>query len=148
MSWWSWIILGAVLLGAELAAIDAAFYLVFAGVAAIATGLIVLGAVIPLPPAAQWLLFAALAVASMAMLRERTYRRWRPEPPGFDDHGEGEQVVVTEALAPGARGRAEWRGTHWTVHNRGEVPIEAGSQARIVSRDGAVLDVEALNSSP
>ncbi|MEO0421284.1 MAG: NfeD family protein [Pseudomonadota bacterium] len=144
MSWWSWIILGAVLLGAELAAIDAAFYLVFAGVAAIATGLIVLGAIVPLPPAAQWLLFATLAVASMAMLRERTYRRWRPEPPGFEDDAEGEQVQLAERVAPGESGRAEWRGSHWTVRNRGQQPIEAGSSARIIARDGTLIDVEPI----
>lgn len=32
MTWWSWMILGAVILGAELFAIDAQFYLVFPGI--------------------------------------------------------------------------------------------------------------------
>jgi len=35
MAWWSWGILGFVLLGLELFAIDAQFFLVFAGVAAV-----------------------------------------------------------------------------------------------------------------
>ena len=34
MAWWSWCILGVVLLGIELLAVDAQFYLVFAGLAA------------------------------------------------------------------------------------------------------------------
>ena len=38
MTWWTWMILGAVLLGAELFAIDAQFYLVFLGVSAAIVG--------------------------------------------------------------------------------------------------------------
>ena len=34
MAWWSWMVLGAVLLAAELFAVDAQFYLVFLGVSA------------------------------------------------------------------------------------------------------------------
>ena len=37
MTWWGWMILGAVMLGAELFAVDAQFYLVFLGVSAAGT---------------------------------------------------------------------------------------------------------------
>ena len=40
MAWWSWCIFGVVLLGVELFAVDAQFYLVFAGLAAIVVGLL------------------------------------------------------------------------------------------------------------
>ena len=39
MIWWQWFVLGALLLGAEIA-IDAEFYLVFLGISAIVVGLI------------------------------------------------------------------------------------------------------------
>ena len=39
MTWWGWMVLGAVLLGAELFAIDAQFYLVFLGLSAALVGL-------------------------------------------------------------------------------------------------------------
>ena len=39
MPWWGWMIVGAILLGAELMVIDAQFYLVFLGLAAMAVGL-------------------------------------------------------------------------------------------------------------
>ena len=39
MTWWAWMILGAVLFGAELFAIDAQFYLVFLGLSAAIVGL-------------------------------------------------------------------------------------------------------------
>ena len=34
MPWWGWMIIGALMLGSELLGVDAAFYLVFIGVAA------------------------------------------------------------------------------------------------------------------
>jgi membrane protein implicated in regulation of membrane protease activity len=45
MEWWGWMILGAMLLGAELTFLDAAFYLVFLGIAAAITGLVLLSGV-------------------------------------------------------------------------------------------------------
>ena len=39
MTWWTWMILGGVLLGAELLAIDAQFYLVFLGISSALVGL-------------------------------------------------------------------------------------------------------------
>ena len=40
MAWWGWGILGVALLGIELLAVDAQFYLVFAGLAAVLVGLL------------------------------------------------------------------------------------------------------------
>ena len=40
MEWWGWCILGVALLGVELLAVDAQFYLVFAGLAAVLVGLL------------------------------------------------------------------------------------------------------------
>ena len=38
MQWWAWIAVGAILLGSELAFVDAQFYLVFIGAAALVVG--------------------------------------------------------------------------------------------------------------
>jgi len=40
MPWWGWIVIGALLFSAELFAIDAAFYLIFLGAAALTVGLV------------------------------------------------------------------------------------------------------------
>ena len=81
MVWWGWCILGMVLLGVELLAVDAQFYLVFAGIAAVVVGL--LGLVgLELPVAGQWLLFAVLAVASMFTLRRPIYAKLMNRPFG------------------------------------------------------------------
>ena len=63
MTWWGWMVLGAVLLGAELFAIDAQFYMVFLGVSAALVGLAgLLG--LAMPEWAQWMAFAALSLIS------------------------------------------------------------------------------------
>ena len=38
MDWWAWIAVGAILLGSELAFVDAQFYLVFIGASAFVVG--------------------------------------------------------------------------------------------------------------
>jgi membrane protein implicated in regulation of membrane protease activity len=40
MAWWGWLIIGIFLMGAELLGVDAAFYLIFVGSAAISVGLL------------------------------------------------------------------------------------------------------------
>ncbi len=68
MPWWGWIILGLMLLGAELMVIDAGFYLVFIGIAAAITGLIAL-LDLPLELWHQWMLFSVLALVFMVLFR-------------------------------------------------------------------------------
>ena len=93
MLWWQWIILGLVLLGAEMM-VDAEFYLVFLGVSAIGVGL--LGLVwIDSPLWAEWVLFSVLSVASLLLFRSKVYSRLRPNPPDYEENliGVLEQVV-------------------------------------------------------
>ncbi len=63
MTWWGWIIAGAILLGAELTFVNAEFYLVFVGSAAIVAGVVT--ALTPVAPWAQW-----------ALLRSWPSSRW------------------------------------------------------------------------
>jgi membrane protein implicated in regulation of membrane protease activity len=143
MVWWAWGILGFVLLGAELLAVDAQFYLVFAGLAAITLGL--LGLVgLELPVAGQWLLFAALAVASMFTLRRPIYRKLMNKPFGKVSTDVDQRIVVTQELAPGAMCRVEYRGSGWTAVNIGDQPIPPGGAARIDSIDGVTLRVRPI----
>ena len=57
MQWWGWIVAGVVLLGLELLVIDAQFFLVFIGLAAIVVGIAALAGMGG-PEWVQWLLFA------------------------------------------------------------------------------------------
>jgi membrane protein implicated in regulation of membrane protease activity len=143
MAWWSWCILGFVLLGLELLAIDAQFYLVFAGVAAIVVGL--LGLVgIALPEWAQWIAFAVLSLVAMFTIRRQIYEKLLSKPGGKVSTDIHQHVVIGQALEPGKSCRIEYRGSGWTAINVGKEPIAAGGEARIESIDGLTLHVRAL----
>ena len=138
MSWWGWVIAGAILLGAELAYVNAQFYLVFIGSAAIVVGMIT--AVTPALAAwAQWSIFALLALVSMVTFRSRIYQRLRGNAPSVDTGPVGGVITLQVGLAPGESCQAELGGTFWTVRNDGERPLPVGARARVASVHGLTL---------
>ena len=143
MPWWAWIVVGAFLLGSELSFIDAQFYLVFVGTAALLVGLLGLGGVW-MPDWLQWLSFAILSIASMVLFRRQLYDLTRRHNEHVDIGPAGEHVVVPTELEPGASCRVEFRGSTWTAQNTGDRPITANAQARIVNVDGLTLQVRPL----
>jgi membrane protein implicated in regulation of membrane protease activity len=130
MAWWGWVIGGAILLGAELLLVNAQFYLVFVGSAAILVGLANLA--LPLAEWLQWALFAALAVVSMMTFRSRIYRRFRGAMPAVKSGPQGGHITLPVALAAGATCQTEFGGTFWTVRNDSNTALASGSRARIV----------------
>lgn len=142
MTWWGWMILGAVLLGAELFAVDAQFYLVFLGVSAAVVGLASLFGVV-MPEWVQWLTFAIVALVFFVTFRKALYHKLRSGGQGFADTISGGSVTVTAEVLPGGDGRAKYRGSEWTVRNVGESAINAGGRAKVVQVDGLTLHVEA-----
>lgn len=140
MTWWAWMILGAVLFGAEIFAIDAQFYLVFLGLSAALVGLLGVAGV-AMPEWAQWLVFAGLALISMFTFRRSLYQKLRGDVPGFKAGVSGEYLVVPADLAAGGQGRASFRGSDWTVVNDSGRLIAAGSRVQIVRNDGLTLYV-------
>lgn len=143
MAWWAWCILGVALFGVELLAVDAQFYLVFAGLAALVVGLLGLAG-LELPVAAQWLAFAVLAVAAMFTLRRQIYTRFMSKPLGQVSGDVDQHIVVAQELPPGKSCRVEYRGTGWTAVNVGERSIPSGGTARIDSVDGLTLRVRGI----
>ena len=140
MIWWKWFVIGTLLLGIELFAIDAQFFLIFIGAAAIVVGLVgMLG--IDLPLWLQWLLFAALAVAAMITMRKQIYAKLRNRPHATVDGDVNQRIRIPEELAPGKTARVDYRGTAWTALNVGKQPIPAGEEVRIESVDGLTLHV-------
>lgn len=142
MTWWGWMILGAVLLGAELFAVDAQFYLVFLGVSAAVVGLASLFGIV-MPEWAQWLAFAILALVFFVTFRKALYQKLRHGGPGFENPISSASITVTDEVAPGSDSRAEYRGSEWTIRNVGDSAIAAGSRAKVVKVDGLTLHVEA-----
>jgi membrane protein implicated in regulation of membrane protease activity len=141
MTWWGWIIGGAILFGAELAFVDAQFYLVFVGSAAILVGLLTVSA--GLAPWLQWGLFAALAVVSMLAFRDRVYHKLRGNLPTVRTGPAGGLITLAVALAPGETCQTEYGGSYWTVRNDSSAPLAAGTRARITSVNNLTLHVTA-----
>ena len=137
MSWWGWVIGGAILLGAELSFVSAQFYLVFIGSAAIIVGLASLA--LPLAAWAQWAAFGALAVVSMVTFRSRIYQRFHGTAPAVRTGPQGGTITLPVALAAGASCQAEYGGTFWTVRNDSSAELAPGSRARIVSVQNLTL---------
>ena len=129
MTWWGWVIAGAILLGAELSFVNAQFYLVFIGSAAILVGLATLA--LPLADWLQWALFALLAIVSMVTFRSRIYRRVHGTAPAVRTGPQGGLITLPVALGAGDSCQAEYGGTFWTVRNDSDTPIPSGSRVRI-----------------
>jgi membrane protein implicated in regulation of membrane protease activity len=137
MSWWAWMIGGVILLGAELAFVDAQFYLVFVGTAAIIVGIVV--TFVQLDQWVQWALFALLTIGAMVFFRGRIYRRLRGHLPVVRMGPSGDVLTLPVALAPGESCRTEHCGSFWTVRNDSEVPIPSGANVRIARVQGLTL---------
>jgi membrane protein implicated in regulation of membrane protease activity len=141
MSWWGWIIGGAILLGAELTFVDAQFYLVFVGSAAFIVGLLTV-AVPGLAPWAQWFAFAILALISMLTFRSRIYDRMRGSGRVEDMGPAGHEITLPVSLEPGESCQVEHAGAFWTARNESNSPIPLGTRARIISVRGLTLVVQ------
>ncbi len=147
MPWLGWIVLGALLLCAELLIVDAGFYLVFIGGAAMITGVAVLAGA-GLVPWAQWLLFACVAGFSMIFFRRKVYSKLRGgEGAGYETGPAGEVITLDETLAPGQTGRQSFRGTEWSVVNDGAVELKQGEAARITAVAGLTLKLNSAENS-
>ena len=140
MQWWAWIAVGAILLGSELAFVDAQFYLVFVGASAFLVGMLQLTG-LGMPEWLQWLVFAVLAATSVFTFRRRIYETMRRKLPPMKGGPAGEIITLPTELPPGETCRLEYRGGSWTATNGGKANIPAGAKARIDRVDGLTLVV-------
>jgi membrane protein implicated in regulation of membrane protease activity len=141
---WGWLVIGALLFSAEMFLIDAQFYLVFLGAAALVVGLLGWFG-LPLPEAAQWLLFAVLSVLAMLGFRKRMYELLRkPQDTVPDSLTVGDRVQLPETLAPGQACRVEYRGSSWTARNIGSNPLSG--EVVIAKVEGLTLLVQAATN--
>lgn len=138
MQWWAWITVGAVFLGAELTVVNAQFYLVFVGAAALVVGVLDLAG-LNLADWMQWAAFAALAAASLMGFRRRLYARMNRRLSPVNLGPAGETVIMPQALPPGESCRLEYRGSSWSAVNGGPAALAAGDRARIQRVEGLTL---------
>jgi inner membrane protein len=143
MIWWYWMLVGFVLLGAEMIT-PGGFYILFFGLAALVVGgLAGLGLV--QAEWLQWLLFSGLAVLSLLVFRGPLLawiKAQDVETPAVDSMG-GETAIPIEDLAPGGIGKAELRGTIWTAHNAGPNLLKKNQRCKVERVEGLTLWITA-----
>lgn len=139
--WWHWLVLGLVLVVAEMATAGG-FYIVFFGVGAIVVGALA-GFDLAGPVWMQLLLFSVISVGSLALFRGRVLRMLQPNPQAPSvDQLVGQEAIATEDFAPGAVGRVELRGAGWSARVIGDAAMARGARCRVMQVDGLMLYVE------
>jgi len=126
------------MLGAELGLVDAQFYLVFLGSAAILVGLAT-ATIANLSLSLQWASFAILALVSMLTFRNRIYQRLRGHTPEIRTGPAGTVLVLPTSLASGESCQVEHGGSHWSARNEGDAPLPAGTRVRVADVRGLTL---------
>jgi inner membrane protein len=142
MLWWVWILLGFLLLLAELLT-PGGLYLLFFGVAAIFVGLLAGLNLIELPWM-QWLMFSVFSVVALSLFRRPLLKRLRPASLAQEvDSLVGETAIALEDMAADAIGRAELRGAAWSARNIGGNSLTRGQRCTVERVDGLMLCVRA-----
>ncbi len=141
ITWWHWLALGLILVALEAAA-SGGFYIVFFGVAAIAISLLRLFG-LGGPLSLQLVLFALIATGSLLAFRNPLLRWLKLDRAPTDvDSLVGELAIPLEAIAPGAVGRAELRGTSWSARNRAVRALRQGERCRVVAVEHLMIVIE------
>lgn len=142
MPWWAWLVLGVVLLAAEIG-VSADFWLAVVGAAAFGPALMgLLG--FEGPVWVQWLVFAGLTVAFAVFARGPLYDRLMEGAQDLAPELLGERAEALEDIAPNATGQVSLRGSTWSARNEGDALITTGSIVAVESVEGVILRVRAL----
>jgi hypothetical protein len=138
--WWHWLVLGLVLVVAEMAA-GGGFYIIFFGIAALVVGVLA-GLGLAGPPWMHFLLFGGFSVAGLMLFRGSLLRRFQvdPQAPRIDTLV-GEVAVATEDFGPGRMGRVELRGSAWAARNEAAVAVARGARCTVTGVDGLTLHI-------
>jgi len=139
MIWWYWMILGLALLGAEMTT-PGGFYILFFGLSALVVGTLT-GLQVVQADWLQWLLFSVIAVGSLLLFRGPLLAMLGNGRMGQMDVDSmiGEVAIPLEAIAVGATGKAELRGTTWTAKNVGATAFSKGQQGKVTRVDGLTI---------
>jgi membrane protein implicated in regulation of membrane protease activity len=139
--WWHWLVLGLLLVVAEIAG-SGSFYLIFFGIGALVVGVLAKFDLAG-PVWLQILLFSLFSISSLALFRSRLLRTFQKEPPKPRvDPIIGEVATAVDDLGPGSVGRVELRGTSWSARNSTSQTLARGARCRVVRVEGLMLHIE------
>jgi inner membrane protein len=139
--WWHWLVIGILLVLAELAT-PGGFFVIFFGFAALIVGALA-GFGLAGPVWMQLLLFSALSIVSLVLFRSRLLKSIQHDPQAPEvDSLVGEVGLLEGAIAPGQIGRIEVRGAAWSARNGTSSELPRGIRCRVVRVDGLMLVVE------
>lgn len=140
MAWWLWMVLGFLLLIAEM--VTPGLFLLFFGVAGMVVGLLKLLGVAG-PVWMEWVLFSGIAVVSMLLFRKPLLLRIKQRTGEDIDRLEAEAAVAMDNIGPDQMGKVELRGSPWNARNVGAAEIARGQRCRVEHVDGLMLRVRA-----
>jgi inner membrane protein len=137
---WTWLILGIVLMVAELL-LPTGFFLFFFGVGGVVTGFLALLGLLP-SFIAQGLVFIGISLFCVVLLRKPLLAKFhfRNRTHAVDSLV-GETAQALEAIAPQGLGKVELRGSCWSALNTGSVLIAADVRCRVEKVEGLTLHV-------
>jgi len=143
MIWWYWMLLGIVLLGAEMLT-PGGFYILFFGLAALIVGGVT-GLGFTLSEWLQWLLFSGIAILSLLVFRGplSAWIKTRDKEMPTVDSMVGESALLLEDLGPSGTGKVELHGSTWTAHNAGAALLKKGRRCKVERVEGLALWITA-----
>lgn len=141
LEWWTWILLGILLLLAEVVT-PGGFYIIFFGVGALIVGVLA-GFDAAGPLWFQFILFSLISILALWLFREKLLRLTQKTPAQNIDTLVGEIGVAAEDIAINSIGKAELRGTSWTARNVGDRPLGRGQRCTVERVEGLTLFVRA-----
>jgi len=141
LTWWAWLILGGILMAAELL-LSTGFFLFFFGVGAALTGCLVALGLLP-SFAAQGIAFVVISFASIVLLRKPLLAKFhfRNKAHVAVDSLIGQTAIALDAMAPQCAGKVELRGACWSAWNTGSEPIALNARCRVDKVEGLTLHV-------
>jgi membrane protein implicated in regulation of membrane protease activity len=139
LTWWTWLIIGFVLMVAELL-LPSGFFLFFFGIGGVVTAF--LASVGLSSFIAQGLVFIGISLVCVILLRKPLLAKFHFRNRAHSvDSLVGETAKALEAIAPHAIGRVEMRGTSWSALNTGSELIALDVRCRVEKVEGLTLHV-------
>lgn len=143
LNWWLWVLIGLALMAGEILT-PGGFFILFFGIGAIVVGLLKLAGLATTLPV-DGLIFLAVSLAGLIFFRKPLQARFHALSPEIPvDQLTSETATALEAIAAGATGKVELRGTTWNAQNIGPHPLAPTQRCRVERVEGLTLFVSAL----